>query len=323
VPGGTFTNQVPVTPKECSMNTMNTIRSFLYGMCGAVTTAARPDEYLEVDQSTGRIKVEGIPEGFCLVIGKPKGSQIVITVKNTGEEIGGYNPANVTRLGGHDGADFSVIMKIAVKKVYDRNKVLQFVHTEWHKERPNCASVYVFESVAGKLTGKFANYQIGVITPDNGHTWLLCGEHRYKGQIFSQNGSFVVKPLSPKYGPFVTWMPIFKHPEVRRLLRDANIQEWAGKPTDLDPPLPKAATDNEAVVQWSSMFAGTGRRFGYAWLAGQREAVVVLGQFQKDSSYTPQRGDVVRFDKKEVFGTKGEDGPRAITNFRLERRTWE
>jgi hypothetical protein len=297
---------------------METIRFFQDSKLSAcVSTVENPSQYLGVGEDGILTNVPDDVTGFHLAVGVLKHFRTFVSQKDVGQELGGYSTEALAKLGGSKGLDWTIMSKpIQVQRVGPN------VWTVWHTSTPNRMDCWSLTK-----DGLFSLYQIGVVTHDDGRTWRLHGEYRWKGKLFARAGVPVACPDEPrvKWGPFQTWEGIFESPSFRRLLESATLANWTGKSQDLDPPLPQT-NNGLAILQWYIPFAGQEGQ-GYVWLRNGKEAAVVLGD---DVSIAPDadgvkrlwRGDVISYEDK-VFGWGAKkNGPPKLTGVKLESRSW-
>jgi len=201
----------------------------------------------------------------------------------------------------------------------------QNVWTGWHKNQAsNRVDVWTLEK-----DGKLSLFQAGIVTHDNGQTFVLHGEYRWKGQLFAKGDGVVAKPEHPKWGSFnggtSNRNQIFSNSEMLELVYSANsLQEWSGNDTELDPPLPEVP-NGLAVIQWYVFFAGqTGQGIAIdqsgntAWVHGKD-----VEGFDPSSPELPLwRGDIISFTEAvENWGAK-KSGPPKLTGVKLVKRDW-
>jgi len=296
----------------------STVRLFDCGLAGAVSATEDKHRHLRVGSSGLLADVSADVRGFHLFVGIPADIRAFVVQKNVGVDLGVYSNETLVNIGTANGVNWVAMdIPVTVKRA-GRN-----VWTAWHTETPNRTDIWLIGS-----KGCFALYQIGVITHDDGVTWRLHGECRWKGRLFREGGGqLVAQPDEPrvKWGPFVTWKTVFDRPEFKKLLEGAEIQTWVGKPTDLEPPLPQIPKDGDhAVVQWYVPFAGqTGQ--GCVWMTnGGRDPACIHGvdlRVPVDESGVKRlyRGDVVNFSGTAPFGKKRS---LKLLNVKLASRTW-
>ncbi len=210
---------------------------------------ADPEDCLQISEQGLLAVPQGTkPTGFQLAVMLPSRRRVFVVQKSVGQELGGYHKSFVTRLSGLvDGFDVHMM-----NEPIEVARAGQNVWTSWHQDKTNRMDCWWLGN-----DGRFADYQVGVLTHDNGRIWRLHGEYRWKGQLFQGPGGIVAKPESPVWGVFAnTWKPVFQVSEFQSLLETTRLQPWSGSPEDLDPPLPAVPGPNSGVVQWYVPFAG-------------------------------------------------------------------
>jgi hypothetical protein len=278
-------------------------------------------DYLDVSDN-GKISMpEGIrPTGFYLVVAVLASSRMVVVQKNIGrvgneENQGDYHRHSISAL-----EDFAVgFSPTVVRDAIEVRYAGKNVWTEWHNQRSN--SVYIW-SVA--KDGKCTVFQVGVITHDNGKTWVLVGQYAWMGRLYkAKDGRTVGVPDHVKYGDFDVRRTILDNPEFTALLKSAKLKVWKGKDEELNPPLPKATEPHTAVINWYKVCAGqsgqgpaTDENGVQCWVHGVDIAGVLP---DADGIVRLQQGDIVSYIGKDKFGTK-KDGPLKLTGVRLMSR---
>jgi hypothetical protein len=205
--------------------------------------------------------------------------------------------------------------------VHDQN-----VWTGWHK---NAASNRV-DCWTLERDGKLTLFQVGIVTHDNGKTYRLHGEYRWRGQLYHQAaGGIIGVPEHAKWGSLEggssNRTQIFRHPEFVVLFKDVELSPRNVSDAELDPPVPKASGRGFAVVDWFITFAGqTGQgivKFQNgkpAWVHG----IDVSGFDPKSFEPPLWRGDIISFDQAvEKWGAK-QGGPPKLTGVKLVNREW-
>jgi len=262
------------------------------------------------------------PSGFHLVIALPEDARAFVVQKHVGKEGGDYHchALSVIENFAHG---FSAVVMYEPIRVRREGKN---TWTDWHQERPNRADIYILEK-----DGKFGLFQVGVITPDNGQTWLLHGEWRWLGELRQGLYGLVAIPSHPKYGSFEGGTSrrtqIVDHDDFKRLVKGLKLSKWSGKFEELEPPLPKAPEGQYAVVGWAVTFAGqTGMALvhlangsGNAWVHG---VDIVEPNRNPDNSIQLQRGDIISYEQAiHGWGSK-KNSPPKLTGVRLVNRPW-
>ena len=162
-----------------------------YGVKAQVFTPAQ--------QTSLEVKEHGIldipemanPSSFSIKILVPKSARIAICQKDVGTTHGEYDSLNQEEIEGF--VVYTPKNPFQVRRERNNTWVL------WHQDTPNRVDCWYL----GK-TGELELFQIGVITHDNGKTFRLLGEHRWKGKLF-QVGRAGTIPQTRVYG---IWVPI-------------------------------------------------------------------------------------------------------------------
>lgn len=210
-----------------------------------------PESPLEIDEKGGILAIpKGCqPTGFHLTLMTTRETRVVIAQKNVGRKRGKYLRNFLDCFGPTN--------ELVVWTMYEPIQVSRAgsnVWTVWHSKRPNRVDCWLL-----KEDGRLQLWQVGVITHDDGKTFRLLTEPRWKGKVFKAS-SIVAPPDDPKWGK-IAWDPgesrnaIREHPEFQALLASANLQSWNGSPEELDPPLGEIPFSH-ARVDWYIPFAG-------------------------------------------------------------------
>lgn len=219
------------------------------------------DKPLEIGEH-GRLAIpQGLqPTGFHIGLIIAREARVVIAQKDVSQEAGGYF---------RHALDSFASGEITVWVMHDPVQVIragQNVWTKWHSEKPNRVDCWFVEK-----DGQLQLWQVGVITHDDGQTFRVLTEPRWRGRIFKANGDFFAKPDEPKWGKLL-WnngesrAAIREHPDFQALLASADLGPWNGSPEELDPPLGQTPQGDFARVDWYIPFAGQ-RGQGIAKLA--------------------------------------------------------
>lgn len=293
---------------------MSDLHFFQNSGIGAMVTLSNDDSetYLDIDEK-GYISIPPgvMPKGFRLVVLVRKAGTLVAQ-KDVGREMGGYSLDSLVESG-----STRDMRAVAMMQPIDVCRAGQNVWTSWHKDRPNRLDIWLIDERAN-----IALYQVGVVTHDNGRSWKLIGEYRYRGRLYQNGDGLVVRPNEPFYGAFITWRPILDEPEMKTLIAKAHVSKWKGKPEELDPPLGEVPGPGYARVQWYITFAGqTGQgpvnlHDGTAWVHG---CDIVGLEPDEDGEIRLRRGDVISFTGKARFGSK-PNGPPKLVGVKLVER---
>lgn len=274
---------------------------------GLGACAVLNDDILGVDER-GILLVpqDARPAGFHLMVLVKKDARTVVVQKNVGQKGGDYHTKFLSQLSSI--GNFEVIgMEDPIEVV----RAGRNVWTAWHKDKPNRVDCWQ----VGK-DGSLRLFQVGVITHDNGQTWRLHGEYRWKGRLFNLSGEPVAYPEEPKWGSFITWRPILDHPEFKELVDSVDLQPWEGDAADLNPLLDPVPDDPKlARMQWYIVFAGqTGQ--GPAFLSDGSTAWVhgidILDPPDPDGFKRLWRNDLVSFSGAVAFGKKPNGPPKLL-----------
>lgn len=244
---------------------MSTLRLFEEPVLAASTFLVGGSEsnLLDVRSEDGVLTIpQGVrPQGFYLMLFLPKkGNRTFITQKKVGTEAGDYHNKNIR--------EFSVSGELVGYKLqrpievrYER----ETVWTPWHdEERTNRADCfYVGED------GSFYLYQVGIITHDNGATYRLHGEYRWKGKLSYRNSKTYLEPEDPKWGSFTqSRAKIFENPNFRA------FYNWtSSRPELVEPVLAPVSGPGFARVEWYVSFGGqTGQGIAIGHESQRRKA---------------------------------------------------
>lgn len=295
-------------------------RTFEEAGVAAGVSVAEETDFLEVS-ATGELVIPAGPKpmGFNLLVAIPKGSRRIVVQRDLGMVGGEYHANALSDVDFLEGFDtVSMHQPITVIRRDGR------VWTDWRTEAPNRLDIW---SLA--VDGKLDLFQVGVITHDNGKTWKLHGEYRWRGRLYADAADIITPiPAHPKWGSLqggtANRTQIYARPEFRALLKDAKLMFWDGDEVELNPPLPEVPEGKFAVVDWFVSFAGqTGQGIvkdidgNSAWVHG-----VDVEGFDPDSSEPPlQRGDIVSFEEVvQDWGGKKAGGLPKLTGVKLVKR---
>jgi len=228
---------------------------------GVFLPGRKPDDTLEVSECGVLTIPPGLkPAAFYpkLSTTKEEARHFVIVQRNIEQKKeGGYHGHALFRLGKPDDELVEWVMydPIPVSRAGEN------VWTGWKSAKPNRIDCWRVEE-----NGHVDLFQVGVVTHDNGQTWRLPGEYRWRGQMFRDGKRVVGRPDDPKWGSFDVRRTILDNPDFRKLLEGAVLRPWAGKPEELDPPLDPVPGPDSARIDWYTLFGGqTGH--GIAFIA--------------------------------------------------------
>lgn len=253
------------------------------------------EDYLTVDtQGILTIPHNLKPAGFHLVLAIPRETPVVINQKNVAQDKGGYHRYFLALLGvSSEGFAIWSIPDILVIRA-GKN-----VWTDWHDIRPNRVDCWLV-----KEGGHVDLFQVGVVTHDDGRTFRLLGDYRWRGQLYQDKERGVVgKPDHSKWGKFDVRRSILDDSDFRRLLNGITLQPWQGKPEELDPLLDSVPGNGYAIIDWYTPFAGQ-KGQGIAkdqtetsyWVLGQD----LLVQSDENGIQRLERGDLITFEGEPV-----------------------
>lgn len=296
-----------------------TMRLFDELCIGASVFLVGTNQQLEVSEDGIIMIPEGRrPQAFKLSLLIPKNGRIFINQKEVSQEQGEYHGAVRTGRTHGDFVTYTMLKPIQVKRATNREDGSEIVWTNWHGkpgEKPNRVDIWcVFKN------GEVWLFQVGVITHDNGKTFRIHGEFRYRGQLYLSNRSesgYVVAPRAldrQVWGPFTTWQDIFNYSKFKDLVRSASLQPWTGKLEELEPPLQQVTMPGFAVVKFYIPFGGFAG-WGKAFLRGQEITVLgteILDPVEEDGIKRLRRGDVISYEEEGRYGDKEERCLRRI-----------
>lgn len=299
------------------------LRQFPQAQVVACALLKGGQDFLEMD-SQGFI--QGIsdpdPVGFHLVVAVRENGRTFVVQKAVGTEGGGYESRALAELKGFVPGFKAICMRDPIEVI----RAGQSVWTGWHlNQGSNRVDCYYLAQ-----NGTFGLFQVGIFTHDNGRSFRLHGEWRWRGMLYRTGAGLVGVPQEPrvKWGSFEGGTSkrtqIFEHPEFQALVKSAQIPEWKGLEAEVELELPKAPEGKYAVMQWYITFAGqTGQGpctlhdGGSAWVHG----IDIVGvPPDPDGVVRLWRGDIVSFTSKAPFGKK-PNGPPKLLGVRLVGRS--
>lgn len=258
------------------------------------------------------------PAGFHLVLYIPAEARIVITQKNVERDKGGYHQHTLAQLG--DSAGLTTwVMHDPIQVV----RAGKNVWTDWHSTKPNRVDCWRVER-----DGRLELFQVGVITHDDGQTFRLLGEYRWRGRVFKTVvGELAAKPDKPKWGSLL-WCPgesraaIQEHQGFQLLLATAEIEPWNGREV-VDSPLdPVPNNGGFARVCWYIPFAGQ-KGQGYAKLYNNEDVCIhgsdILEPPDPDGIKRLWYNDLISFTATQKNWGSKKDGPPKLLCVRKVR----
>ncbi len=283
---------------------MEKLRYFEESGIGAMCFLAGQDavEYLEMDEFGVISLPEGCrPTGFFLVVFIPKRNQIVLAQRDLSRHHGDYRSYRLGRVGEFLGPDYEgwvLNSSIEVRRAGNEVWLPWKGETKGRRRTPsNKVDCWI---VAGNHVDLF---QVGIVTHDNGQSFHLLGEYRWRGELFQND---IGKPDDPVWGTFGARQEIFDNPNFKRLL-PSNLPLWKGREEELNPPLDPVPENGLARVQWYSPFAGqTGQgpvklsNGSAAWVHGAD----IFDPSDPDGIHRLQRNDLLRYAGTAEFGEK-------------------
>ncbi len=268
------------------------------GMVACVLLQGKP-EYLEIgEHGVLDITRDMKPEGFHVLVAALEGRRILVVQRNLNVLQGSYAGMALSQLQGFAKGYKAMVMREPVK-------VRRNGPNAWADWGGNKFDIWEVQP-----NGECGLFQVGIFSHDNGWTWKLYGEQRWKGQLSRRSdGQVIGKPEHPKYGSFEVRGTIRDNPEFMALVNSAKLPKWNGSPDELEPKLPEVPEGNFAVVDWFSLFAGqTGQ--GIAKLQNGKDVWVhggdIVGKPDEDGEFRLQRGDIVSFEEMVPMPKRGQ-----------------
>ena len=270
---------------------------------------------------------EGVkPTGFHLLVACDVQDQTLLVQKNVSEKGGAYDSSALSVPPLPKGFR-GMIMSSPIQVLYEGENV----RTAWHADTTNRMDSFHFDPVSGF----FGLYQTGIFTHDDGLSFRLFGEWRWKGKLYKLGDGFVAVPESLRWGSFDGGSSkrnqIFDEPGFADLLSDAELEEWDGPADQVEPPLPKVTTEGHAVVDWFITFAsrqGAGIAKlpdgSVAWV--QAHDIAEGGLDREDGELQFHRGDEISYEKLDKnWGEKSRrrNGPPKLNGVRLVNRPYK
>ena len=299
------------------------MRSFEEAQVFAGAMLTGTDTCLEVTEKGRLVFPSGVsPQGFHLVVAVSESARTFVVQKTVGQTGGGYESLALSKMPNFAKGFDVTIMRDPIDVI----RAGQNIWTGWHQ---NVASNRVDCWHLG-VNGELDLFQVGVITHDNGKTFVLHGEYRWRGALYGLNKQLVGIPWHGKWGSLEGGTSkrtlIFGHPEFQKLLKDAKCLEREWDTDEVDPLLPEIPEGSKlAVVDWFISFAGqTGqgivknREGRSAWVHGAD-----IEGFDPNN-FEPQlwREDIVSYESfEENWGSKKGSPPKLI-GVKLVNRGW-
>lgn len=218
---------------------MNTLRIFEDPRVRAhVEMLDKGDDWLELDeQGVITIPEDVKPKGFYLTLYVPEKARLVITQKNLRREKGGYHDVQMTRLESLSDKRAWVQVILEEPILVQRQGQQTWVPYKGLRGHPEAMPSNRVDIWLISEDGGLDLFQAGVVTHDDGKTFRLLGEYRWRGRIYRRDGAYVAKPKKPFWGDIKTWNRIFENLEFQDHLRKVSLEQWQGKDEDLSPQL--------------------------------------------------------------------------------------
>jgi hypothetical protein len=181
------------------------------------------------------------PFGFKLIVFYPP--KMIVARRDISTENGGYYKRFVNNFGvlGENVSFWIPIFRTKEK-----------IWTPWHQKSPNRLDCWILQK-----DGRVELFQVGIVTHDNGKTFRLLCEPRWKGQFYQdRNRQIVGKPNNSHWGAFDVRRKILDFPAFKDRLQQINFPKWNGRKEELDPPLDPIPGSGFARVSWYTPFAG-------------------------------------------------------------------
>lgn len=247
------------------------------------------------------------PNQFKLTLLVAKHDRMIINQKEVSEEQGEYHGVVRTGRSNGDFNQYTMKLPIQVKRARSVDGSGEIVWVNWHGktgEKPNRVDCWQVAK-----DGEIRLFQVGVLTHDNGQTFRLHGEDRYRGRLYLYGNDYVVAPRAEDrdvWGPFTTWKDILNYPRFKTFAQTAHLSQWEGSPDELEPKLQTVSDPGMAVVKFYIPFGGM-NGFGYAIVGGKDMAILgsdILDSEEEDGVKRLRRGDIVSFNGEGVYGDR-------------------
>ena len=274
-------------------------------------------EYLDVSENGQLAVAKNIrPAGFFLLVALKAIARMCVVMKNVGQELGEYHRHALSALEGFAAGLKATIMHDPIEVCYAGSNVW----TAWHQDKSNRVDIWYLAK-----DGTCTLFQVGIITHDDGKTWVLFGEYAWMGRLYTtKDGRIVGVPGHAKYGSFDVRRTILDTPEFAELLESAKLKVWEGDDAELNPQLPKVPGPGHAVINWYKCAAGQsgqGPATGYDGVQYWIHGVDVLGLWPNfDGIKRLQQGDVVSYTGTAKFGSNPKKKMLKLTGVRLVSR---
>lgn len=276
---------------------------------GAAVFLNGTNQHLEISED-GIIQIPaGVrPNQFKLTLLVPKAdTRTFINQKEVSEEQGEYRGMMRTGRSNGDFNQYTMRLPIQVKRARNQEGPGEIVWVNWHGkpgEKPNRVDCWQISN-----DGEVRLSQVGIFTHDNGQTFRLHCEDRYRGRLYLSDNGYVVAPRTQDrdvWGPFTTWKDILNYPRFKALAQTAHLSQWDGTPEELEPKLQVVTEPGFAVVKFYIPFGGFA---GWGIAIKDSEDIAVLGPDilepeETDGVKRLRRNDVVSFDGEGVYGER-------------------
>lgn len=251
------------------------------------------------------------PLGFYLVLYTPTQPRVIITQRDLTYHHGDYRDPKYDYLENVLGEDWimnSFNLPIPVERQGGHVWTAWKGRPAWKK--PAGMSGNKVDCWIADREGHLDLFQTGIITPNDGQSWHLLGEYRWRGKLFRSNGTIVGKPKKPAWGAFGVRQEILEHPEFKDHLRKIRLSVWQGNEKELSPLLDPVPQIGYARVQWYSPFAGKtgqGPVKLYDGSAGWIHGIDIMSPPDGDGIQRLQRNDLIRYTGTTDFGSSKEN----------------
>ncbi|MGA2417907.1 MAG: hypothetical protein ABSF55_01540 [Candidatus Staskawiczbacteria bacterium] len=296
-------------------------------LAGAYLTGSK--NLLEVDERGYLAIPAGVrPLGFHLLVACLDDGRTLLRQKDVSNMGGDYASECLTAVTADLPSGFKgVTMNSPIVVAYEG----QNVRTKWHPGEGGTNRLDSFHlSKDGKFFGLF---QTGIFTHDNGESWRLFGEWRWRGRLYRSSHSLahsglVAIPETLRLGSFNAGtsnrVQIFDDPGFPDLLKGVDLESWNGADEEVEPVLPKPKNPDNAACSWWITFSH--RSGGGIFLFKGKPAwgltQDVVGEApREDGEVQFHFGDEVAFEELN-FNWGSKKGPPKLERFQLVNRLY-